>query len=107
MTTGNGSGDLATTVRQLLALLTDGRTELSPAEARWAEQARRVLADPGLLDRLERVRAQLTKADGRLLHRIMLAILGDFGVRADDPRIPEIVPRRIREIAAADKPERT
>lgn len=48
-------------------------------------------------DRLVR----LAEQEGAMLHRVMLTILGDFGISPADPRIAEIIPRRIRELTAS------
>lgn len=45
-------------------------------------------------DRLVRVAEQ----EGMLMRRLMLAVLSDFGVRQDDPRLAEVIPRRYAEI---------
>jgi hypothetical protein len=34
------------------------------------------------------------------LQRFIMALLGDFGIPADDPRIPVVVPQRLRELDA-------
>lgn len=93
-------GDLAGQVRRMLGMLAS-RTQLTPGEARWCEQSRRVLADGPLLERLERAEITLTRAQVALMHAVITACLADHGVDASDPEVGARVAGRIREIAAA------
>jgi hypothetical protein len=89
-------------VRALLVALTSGRTELTAAQARWCEQARRTLADAPLIERLERAEIAFSQREGALIARIITTCLADNGIDARDPAIGADVARRIREIVAAD-----
>jgi P27 family predicted phage terminase small subunit len=43
---------------------------------------------------------RLAEQQGAVIHRLLLTVLGDFGIGADDPRIAQVVPRRLRELSA-------
>lgn len=43
---------------------------------------------------------RLAEQQGAVIHRLLLAVLADFGIGPDDTRIPEILPRRLRELSA-------
>lgn len=50
---------------------------------------------------VEERRVEIAKQQAAVVYRVVLAILGDFGIGADDERIPVIVPARFRELTPA------
>jgi hypothetical protein len=95
--------ELAARLRRMLLVLADGPAALTVAQARWIELTRRVLSDLPLIERLERVQIELSKAGGEVLAAMICRCLEDNGVNSRDPEVRDGVARRIREMVAADR----
>jgi Phage terminase, small subunit len=65
------------------------------------ETALHAACEAALRANIEERLVRLAEQQGAMLRRVLVVVLGDFGVAADDPRIPEILPRRIRELTAS------
>lgn len=57
-------------------------------------------AEAALKANVEERLVRIAEQEGAVIHKLMLAVLGDFGIEASDPRIPEVLPRRLRELPA-------
>jgi len=64
------------------------------------ESALHAACEAALRANIEERLVRLAEQQGAVIHRLLLAVLGDFGVDPADPRIPEILPRRLRELTA-------
>jgi len=49
---------------------------------------------------IERRSVEVAESQGAALYKVVILVVGDLGVRPDDPRLAEILPRRFRELAA-------
>lgn len=64
------------------------------------EAALQSACEAALRANIEERLVRLAEQQGALIYRFALDMLGDFGIDPGDPRIPEILPRRLREITA-------
>ncbi len=65
-----------------------------------AEKKQLAVADTIVRLGIERRKVDLAEKLGERMYRVILAVITDLGVRPDDPRILEVVPRRLRELSA-------
>jgi P27 family predicted phage terminase small subunit len=64
------------------------------------ERALQDACEAALRANIEERLVRLAESQGAVIHHLLLTVLADFGIEQDDPRIPMIIPARLRELSA-------
>lgn len=64
------------------------------------ERALQDACEAALRANIEERLVRLAEQQGAAIHRLLITVLGDFGIRQDDPRIGQVLPMRLRELTA-------
>jgi hypothetical protein len=97
------------TVREETTQTADGEFTKTTSEARmnvWLvlrAQRERMLqeaCEAALRANIEERLVRLAEQQGAAIHRLLITVLGDFGIPVTDPRIPQVLPMRLRELTA-------
>jgi P27 family predicted phage terminase small subunit len=64
------------------------------------ERALQDACEAALRANIEERLVRLAESQGAVIHHLLLTVLSDFGIAQDDPRIPVIIPARLRELSA-------
>jgi P27 family predicted phage terminase small subunit len=96
-------------VREETTQTADGEFTKTTQEARmnvWLvlrAQREKMLQDAceaALRANIEERLVRLAEQQGAAIHRLLITVLGDFGIPVTDPRIPQVLPMRLRELTA-------
>jgi len=66
------------------------------------ERALHSACEAALRANIEERLVRLAETQGAVMHKVILAALADFGIRSDDPRIPLVLPGRIRQLTMGE-----
>lgn len=93
LTTGGADGPVSSTTRT-------ARLSVWVVLREKREQTLHAACEAALRANIEERLVRLAEQQGAVIYRLLLTVLADFGVAEDDPRIPELLPMRLRELTA-------
>jgi hypothetical protein len=84
----------------LTRTVTESRINVWVVLRHQREQMLATACEAALRANIEERLVRLAEQQGAVIHHLLITVLVDFGISSDDPRIPQIIPQRLRELSA-------